>query len=250
VKKAELIGYLDEYLKVGEVTDYGKNGFQVGAMEGEVETIAFAVDASLSTFEEAVKGGAEMLFVHHGLFWKEVLLPTGLHYKRLGFLIENDLSLYAVHLPLDFHKECGNNHVMASKLGLRNIKEITAPDGIIIVEGEFEEVLGRREAFDRIEKRLSLNCLFWPFGPEKVKKTGICSGGASSYISHALEAGHDLYLTGEPSHSYYHHARDGRLNVAFGGHYQTETFGVQAMQQHLVERFGLKTFFIELPTGH
>ena len=176
--------------------------------------------------------------------------PTGLLYERIAFLVEKDLSLYAVHLPLDFHKECGNNHVMASKLGLRDVREIKAPDGVIIVEGELRETIGRREAFDHIEKTLDLDCLFWPFGPDKVKKIGICSGGAASYVPRVLEAGHDLYLTGEPSHSYYHSAMDGGLNVAFGGHYRTETFGVKAMQQHLEEKFGLKTFFIDVPTGH
>ena len=250
MKKSELIEYLDEYLRVGEIADYGKNGLQVGRREGEIETIAFAVDAAASTFEEAAKGGARMLFVHHGLFWKEQVTPTGLLYERIAFLVEKDLSLYAVHLPLDFHKECGNNHVMASKLGLRDVREIKAPDGVIIVEGELRETIGRREAFDHIEKTLDLDCLFWPFGPDRVKKIGICSGGAASYVPRVLEAGHDLYLTGEPSHSYYHNAMDGGLNVAFGGHYRTETFGVKAMQQHLEEKFGLKTFFIDVPTGH
>lgn len=90
----------------------------------------------------------------------------------------------------------------------------------------------------------------WPFGPEKVRKIGICSGGASSLIPFCAEADLDLFLTGEPSHTYYHYAIEGRLNVAFGGHYETETFGLKALRKHIEEKFKLQTVFLDIPTGH
>lgn len=170
MKKTELISYLDRYLKISEIEDYSKNGLQVGDDGGEVDLVAFAVDASLASFEKASEKGASLLIVHHGLFWKDIILPKGIHFKRLESLIKKGLTLYGVHLPLDYHGECGNNQVMAAALDLDKTGEMRADDGTILVKGELKEALDREGAVEMTEKKLGLKCLSGPSAPKRSGK--------------------------------------------------------------------------------
>lgn len=250
MKRTDLVTYLEEYLQVRTIEDASNNGLQVEGAD-EVERLAFAVDASLASFEAARAAQAQMLVVHHGLFWGKPLMVTGAHRQRLARLLEGNLSLYAAHLPLDFHAEVGNNATLARWLQLEDI----APFGDY--EGHAPGFAGRlpgeltlSQFVKKVETTLGEPTIkTWDFGPETVQRVGIISGGAAFLLDQVWEAGIDTYLTGEMSHSAFHQAREWGLNVVFAGHYATETPGVKALAEHLAQRFGLDTQFLDLPTG-
>lgn len=250
MNRDDLVAYLDDYLQTKTIEDSSNNGLQVEGAD-EVSRLAFAVDASLAAFQAAQQAGAQMLVVHHGLFWSKPIMVTGFHRRRMGKLFDAGLSLYAVHLPLDFHAEVGNNTTLARWLALAEAAPFGdykgQPAG---VAGRLPEALPLETFAARVEELLGEPVVkVWPFGPALVRRVGVVSGGAAFLINQAAEADLDVYLTGEMSHSFFHDARELGLNVVFGGHYATETAGLKALAGHLAERFGLETVFLDLPTG-
>ncbi len=248
----DLDSFLREYLEIERFVpiDAGLNGLQVGRRDKEVRRIAYTVDAALETMRRAAEAEADMLLVHHGIFWGQVYPIVGPAFERFRTLLDHDLALYAVHLPLDYHPEVGNNAVMAERLGLVD----TAPFGLyrgtsVGWKGRLPSAMTPREVaetlFGSSDEVLSL----LPFGREKVETVGIVSGGAPRNVSEAIAEGLDLFVTGDASHTIYHEALEGGINVIFGGHYATETWGVRRLSALLSERFGLETVEIDLPTG-
>ncbi|MFW6202001.1 MAG: Nif3-like dinuclear metal center hexameric protein [Gemmatimonadota bacterium] len=247
---SELVEYTDAYLRVGEVPDSSRalNGLQVTNAGRRIERIGAAVDASEATIEGAIEGGCDLLLVHHGLFWDGNRPVTGRRYRRLRRLVEADVAVYSAHLPLDVHPEVGNNIVLARELGLE-------------VDGRFGEYDGeplgfcgrlelRREALAaRLDEVLGGRVVMIPGGPERVERVGVITGGAGDMIGAAIESGLDAYITGEGAHHTYFDAMEGGINVYYGGHYATETWGVRALAEHLADRFGLEWEFIDRPTG-
>lgn len=230
--------------------DPSQNGLQVDNSGKEVRKAAFAVDACMETIKRAAELGADMLFVHHGLFWGKSTLITGIHYKRIKALIDNDIALYAVHLPLDAHPRYGNNVGLAERIGLHELKPFGKWKGVQIgLCGSFEKELSLDEAvlklFPNGEKVLNI----LPFGKRKIKTAGIISGGGAGGIQEAALQGLDLYITGEIEHAVYHTALENRINVIAGGHYQTETVGVQLVAEKLERDTGLEVCFVDVPTG-
>lgn len=250
MKRDELTNYLDDYLRIGEFEDRSKNGLQVEGPQ-DVARVAFAVDSSLAGFDKAAELGADLLIVHHGLFWGDVEVLTGPLFRRVKTLIQGNVGLYAAHIPLDVHQEVGNNVQLARDLDL----EVTGTFGDY--HGTPIGVAGRplhgrvtREAFVELTNaRLHTGCVVQAHGPAEIRTVGIISGGAASMIDQAARSGFDLYLTGETNHSYAHAAEEYGLNVVFAGHYATETVGLRALARHLEGKFGLETIFIDLPTG-
>ncbi len=250
MKLGELVGYLDEFLRVRVIEDSSNNGLQVGGAE-EVTRLAFAVDASLAAFEAARASAAQMLIVHHGLFWGNPLMVTGIHRHRLQTLLDAGIALYAAHLPLDYHEEVGNNVTLARWLELEDVEPFGAykdlPAG---TAGYLSQPCSLERFTVQVEQSLGEPVLrVWPFGADAVQKVGIVSGGAGSLVSQAVDAGVDVYLTGEVSHIAYHEARELGVNVVFGGHYATETAGLKSLGEHLSARFDLETTFLDLSTG-
>jgi dinuclear metal center YbgI/SA1388 family protein len=245
----ELSAYLDDYLCHDSVPDYRDafNGLQVEG-RSEVKRIAIAVDACSATIEQAIFGGADMMLVHHGLFWGAKAPVTGAYYRRLAALIKSDLSLYSTHIPLDAHPEVGNNHVLARQLGLTVGGMFGEHEGVPIGVWAETEV-PREELVSRIKAQLGIDPLVIATGPETVRKVGIITGGAGSMIKDAQQAGCDTFITGEGQHHTYFEAEERGLNVIYAGHYATETVGVKALAKHLDQRFGLESFFIDHPTG-
>ncbi|HZO87912.1 MAG TPA: Nif3-like dinuclear metal center hexameric protein [Chthonomonadaceae bacterium] len=245
----ELVAYLDTYLAVREVPDWKEayNGLQVEGRR-EVRRVAVAVDACLATIERAATERADMMIVHHGLFWGPKAPVTGPYYRRLAALIKNDIALYSCHTPLDAHPEVGNNHVLARLLGLELAGPFGEHEGVPI--GVYAETELAREAFvARVREALGVSPLVIATGPETVRRVGIVTGGAGTWIERAAARGLDTFLTGEGPHYTYFEAEERGLNVLYAGHYATETVGVRALGQHLTERFGLETFFLDHPTG-
>lgn len=245
----ELCRYLDTYLRLSEVPDYppAVNGLQV-ENSGEVERVAVAVDAAQATIDEAARRGAQLLLVHHGLFWDGPVPIIGRRYQRLQALFAADLAVYSAHLPLDAHAEVGNSAVLARNLGVQVEGGFGEYKGITVgVWGTLE--LRREELHERLSARLGGPVQLVPGGPERIRRVGVVTGAAGDMTRAAAEAGLDAFVTGEAAHHNFFDAEEGGINLFLGGHYATEVWGVRALAAHLEERFGLPWSFVDHPTG-
>lgn len=249
MRRNELVRYLDEYLSIGLFSsiDPSLNSLVVGGPDKEVSKIAFAVDACQRTFDLALEWGADMLIVHHGLYWGRPIAVTGPHYSRIKKLLDGKLDLYVAHLPLDAHPSVGNNAVMASLLGLVDIEPFARFKGVDIgLQGRLPKALTAQE----ISNLLGFTKpIILPFGPDSIQSVGIVSGGASDDAHTALQEGLDCFITGECEHQVYNDCLEGGITMIGGGHYETEVFGVQALAEHLSELFGVQILFLDHPTG-
>ncbi len=249
MRLAQLASYLDDYLRTGEVGDdpNALNGLQV-ENAGEVRNMAVAVDACQAVIDRAAQQGADLLLVHHGLFWAGLEPLVGRHYRRVAALLKHGIALYSAHIPLDRHPEVGNNIVLARKLGV----EVRgwfgdyrgAPLG---TWGELD--LPREAVASRLTAILGSAPRVIAGGPERVRRLGIITGSAGSMIRQAREADLDSFVTGEGQHWTYFEAEELGVNAFFAGHYATETLGVKALAEHVAERFQLPWTFIDHPTG-
>ncbi len=249
MKLREVAEYLDAYLRVDAVPDapVALNGLQL-ENGGTVTRVAAAVDASEAAALAAVERGCDLLLVHHGLFWDGNRPVTGRRYRKLKPLMDAGVAVYSAHIPLDLHPEVGNNVVLARELGIE-------------LEGTFGEeygvdlgVWGRLEVRREVLAARLDECLGGPVrmlagGPERLARVGVVTGAAGSMIGDAIAAGLDGFVTGEGRHHSFFDAMEGGINVYYGGHYATETWGVRALAAHLEERFGLPWEFLSLPTG-
>ena len=249
MKRDELVQWLDDYLAIADYSDPSLNGLQVEGAE-EVGKVAVAVDSSLETFEKAADLGADMLIVHHGLFWGSPIAITGMHKKRVAFLLDQEISLYAAHIPLDAHREVGNNWGLAMILGMQELEDFGYFKGKPIgVKGTFSQPKQRRLLANLLEEKLGEPVMVLEGGPEQVSSFGIVSGGAAWDVVTAANEGLDAFLTGEPRHEVFHDAFERGINAMFGGHYMTETVGVNLLADKIRELHDLPVEFIYLPTG-
>lgn len=245
----DLVRWLNETLAIDHFDDRSLNGLQVEGRD-VVTKVALAVDATLAAFEQAADMGADMLITHHGLFWGTPLAIRGTHRARVSYLLRHEISLYTAHLPLDAHREFGNNWGLARILGLDDLENFISYRGQSIgVKGRFPNPISLRDLADTIERELGEAVLVHAGGPLLVSTLGICSGAAANEVITAAEAGLDAFLTGEPSHAMFPEAFERSINALFAGHYMTETVGVNLLANELRERFGLATEFVLLPTG-
>ncbi len=243
--------FLDRELQVARISDQALNGLQI---EGDrpVRVVATAVDASLATFQAAHKAKADLLLVHHGLFWGKPYAWTGMHAQRIKALFQAGIGLYASHLPLDAHPRLGNNVLLARGLGLKLLKPFGVYHGQTIgVRGTFSRPLSRKELSQKISTLLHIRPKVLTFGPEKIRTAAIVSGGGSDMVQQAWETSPrcDAFITGEASHITYHPCQEAGLNLFLAGHYATETLGVKALGQCLEKKYGIRSIFLDLPTG-
>ncbi len=244
--------FVRETLEVERIdpSDIALNGLQIARRNHKIGRIAFAVDACMESFKRTVSMRADLLFVHHGLFWGKPYRLVDMLYERVRFLIENDLALYAMHLPLDMHLEYGNNAGIASSMGLEETEPFGEYHGIKIgLKGVLPKPSGIDELVRRISSDNSKPLRILPFGPEKIRKIGIVSGGAPEMVRQAVGEGLDLYITGDASHTVYHEALENGINVIFAGHYATETWGVRLFKRKIESEFEVETYFIDIPTS-
>jgi len=237
---------LDTFLSA----DDSLNGIQVDNDGSEVTKIAFAVDAGMEVFKRAADAGAGMLFVHHGLFWGSAVRLSGYFRERIKFLLDNNIALYGVHLPLDQHAQFGNCAVLADLLGITEREPFGLYHGHKIgYKGKLSEPLSTEDAAKKITymKRPPLGV--FPFGKKENLTCAVVSGGAAMEAFQAMEEGVDLYVTGEASHTLYHHAQEAGLNIIAGGHYSTEVWGVLRMMEECKLKLNMETEFIDVPTG-
>ncbi len=244
-----LVSYLDDYLRTGEVGDDANalNGLQV-ENGGEVQNVAVAVDACQAVIDQAAERGADLLIVHHGLFWGGLEPLVGRHYRRVAALLKHGIALYSAHIPLDRHPEVGNNIVLARKLGVEVRGWFAEYRGSPLgVWGELD--LPREGLARRVADILGASPRVIAGGPDRVKRLGIITGSAGSMIRDASDAELDSFITGEGPHWTYFDAEELGVNAFFAGHYATETLGVKALAEHITERFQLPWTFVDHPTG-
>jgi len=226
--------------------DVALNGLQVTRVEQEITRVAFAVDAALTTIEQAAQQKADMLFVHHGIFWGSVEAMIGGLYTRIAALIKHDIALYACHLPLDAHPVYGNNTCLAHAMGLSDVVPFGCYRGKKIgIKGVFAPARAR----DSVVNFFSSPLAVLPFGGEKIKTVAIISGGAPFEVRQAIEEHIDLYVTGDASHSVYHQCREAEINMISAGHYATETWGVRSLKNLLEQEKNIECTFIDAPTA-
>jgi dinuclear metal center YbgI/SA1388 family protein len=244
----EIIEFCDELLEIDSFEDYGPNGLQVpGATE--VEKVASGVSANHAFIEAAIDAGAQLVIAHHGLFWGGD--PQALSEQlaaRLRALLGADVSLAAYHLPLDAHREIGNNALLCEGLGFELGESFSLLHGRPIgVTGHSSEGLTAAELTARVTELVGREPLVFEEGPERIESIGIVSGGASKQIGDAIDLDLDAYLTGEPSEPAMADAREGRIHFIAAGHYATETFGVSRLGELISERFGVEHEFVDVP---
>lgn len=249
VDRDTLVRWLGEYLNIGAYPDPSLNGLQI---EGTpvIRRVAASVDTSVRTLQDAADNGADLLLVHHGLFWGQPLAVTGPHGRRVRTALMADLNLYAAHIPLDAHPEVGNNAMIARALSLQHARPFGDWQGHKIgLAGELPFAQSLQDFADRVQKLTGEICLVHGGGIPQVQRLGIVSGGGAGAVAEAAAAGLDTLLTGEPEHKHFHDAFEYGVNVVFAGHYETEVFGVRALAARLEQEFGLPWQFLHHPTG-
>jgi dinuclear metal center YbgI/SA1388 family protein len=239
-----IISALDELLSPAEYDDLGPNGLQVPGPEDVVRVVT-GVTASRELIERAVGEQAQLVLVHHGLFWD--FHPTGLTpvlAERLRPLFKHDIALAGYHLPLDGHPELGNNALLAGRLGC----ERHEPFASIGRAGTFPgDGIPAGELFERVREVTEREPTVFAGGPDTVRRIAIVSGGGAGYLEQAIEQGLDAFLTGEPREHVMSLAREAGIHFIAAGHYATETFGVRALGDWLAARFGVEHVWVDLP---
>jgi dinuclear metal center YbgI/SA1388 family protein len=251
----DIVAYLDRLLGIPATPDSpgAMNGLQV-ANRGHVAKIAAAVDASQRTIDGAVAAGANLLLVHHGLFWRGVLPIAGPQYSRLRAIFDHDLAVYSAHLPLDLHPVFGNNVLLAKELGLVPSGEFARFGPIAIgVRGAADvpttELVARASRLAR-EHGGEAHGTDFP-SSRRTRSWAMCSGAGASTetLDEAVALGADTLIVGEGPHWTAVEAPERGLVIIYAGHYATETLGVRALAQDLSARFGVPWEFVAAPTG-
>jgi dinuclear metal center YbgI/SA1388 family protein len=246
----EILAELDVLLAPERFEDFGPNGLQVPGPD-EISTLATGVSASAELFERAAAERADLVLVHHGLFWGTSPGPIDAQLKRrLQLLFEADMALAAYHLPLDAHAQFGNNALLAQALGAERLDQPFAMHA-----GEPIGALARfpggditaSELVARTRTATGREPLVFEAGPARVGKLALVTGSGVDYLDEAARAGADAFVTGEPAERAMAQARELGVHFIAAGHYATETFGVRALGEHLAQRFALRQVFLDVP---
>ncbi len=244
--------WLDGRLMTAQFSrDHSNNGLQIEGRSA-VSKVVGGVDGCLGLFEAARGAGADLVLVHHGLSWGgEPRRWTGWVAKRFGALFQHDISLYASHLPLDAHPECGNNAILADRIDLRERQPFFVYDGVPIGwTGRLTKPLLPEQLAAEYARALPAQPrLFGMVGRPVARVAVVSGGGGLDGVIQAAEAGTELFITGEMEHVMFQAAQELGLGVLALGHYASETVGVKRLLEELATQFGLRTEFIDLPTG-
>jgi len=247
ISLAEMRSALDALLRPGDYRDYCPNGLQVQGRDS-ISCLVTGVTANQALIDAAIEKGADAILVHHGYFWRgEDSVISGIRRNRIKALLDNDLNLFAYHLPLDAHPGLGNNAQLGITLGFRTEADLDPlHKSVVGVHGVLDEPCSGEDLAARITARLQRTPFHIPGSAEKIEKIGWCTGSAQNYIEMAWEAGVDAYLTGEVSEQTVHFARETGLHFFAAGHHATERYGVQAVGNHLAAEFGISHEFVDI----
>jgi len=250
-----IAAHLDELLRTREIPDYAPalNGVQL-ENRGEIVKVAAAVDFSRRVAEATIATGANLLLVHHGIFWGGLKPISGRLYDCIAPLVRHDVAVYSSHLPLDAHPTLGNNALLARELGLEPTGTFARFQTIHVgVQGTTE--IPTRQIIDAaraIARRHEGDVIATSYEESRLtRRWGICTGAGAdaNTIREALETGIDTLIVGEGPHYTAVEAADVDLAIIYVGHYATETFGVRALADYVSSTFGIPWEFIEAPTG-
>ncbi len=241
-----VVQFLDRTLQNQAFTDSSNNGLQI-ANRGTVTSVAVGVDASLRFLQAAHEHGADFVICHHGLSWADSLKRiTELNYELVAFAITHNIAVYASHLPLDAHPLYGNNAQLAKLLKLKNVEPAFSYHGNTIgVTGTLPRAMAFTDFCALVKQHLACESRALDFGPKRVQKIGIVSGGGSDMIAEAKALGVDAFLTGEPSLQGYTLAENLKMNAVFAGHYATELTGVRALANLVTRKFRVPSTVID-----
>jgi dinuclear metal center YbgI/SA1388 family protein len=246
----EIVRYLDTELRLAEVPDYSGalNGLQL-ENSGTVTKVAAAVDASLPVFRKAIAAGADLLIVHHGMFWQGAQSVVGSQYEKIKLAIDANMAVYSVHIPLDIHHEWGNNILLCEELGMRNTEKFHPWKGELLgLKQEMDLTL--EKLLERVKLAVGGEVNFCPGrNSESVGMVGVITGGAGSEIQAMADSGINTFITGEGPHWSYPLAEELGVNIIYGGHYATETFGVLKLIEVLEKKYLLCKHFVSHPSG-
>lgn len=240
----ELENHLNQLLEISRFRDYCPNGLQVEGRE-DIHSIVSGVTASMDLLQAAINSNADAIIVHHGYFWRgENACLTGIKGRRIAQLMTNNINLFAYHLPLDVHPELGNNTQLAKKLGLIETDRFGEQDIAVLGKPAHPMTLSA------LAEKISLTLMRKPMiigDPNKpIKRIAWCTGAAQSYFDAATQMDIDAFITGEISEQTVHIARESGIAFLSAGHHATERYGVQALGEHLAQKFGLKHQFIDI----
>ena len=243
VQRDEVIQYANDLLNIGEFDDLSINGLQVEGKE-QIQKIVLGVSTSERMFQSAAEEKADMIVVHHGVFWKNSLPRklTGIHYKRMALLIKNHINLAAYHLPLDAHPEIGNNAQILKRIGLEPITPVEV--GFL---GRFNSPMEWSKFVEIVNQELQTTSLTFHFGSQMVSRVLVLSGGSSRFYQLALENNADTFLGGDMKENVVRELEEVGLNFIHAGHYNTEKFGIQALGRKLEQQFKISCKFIDIP---
>ena len=244
-----IVKHCDQLLRTKDITDWdgAVNGLQVDN-DGTVTRLAATVDASTATIKLAIAARADLLLVHHGLFWTPTHPWTGRRYQMLRLLLESNLAVYSSHLPLDAHPKLGNNARLCAALGLENLRPFFFEKGQYL-GFQTKARIPREKLTVRLSQAVGGPVVVLPGGPTICQRIGVVTGGAGGELKKAASEGVDTFVTGEGQHWTYALAEELGVNVLYGGHYSTETFGVKALAEHLSRKFSVPWIFLDHPTG-
>lgn len=247
LKLTQLTRFLNKEFRIKKIPDPSKNGLQVKGKKN-IKKIALSVDASLELFKKAKQKNCDLIIVHHGLFWKKQKDILNIIKNKANFLKKNKISLFAIHLPLDKHFKYGNNAQIANLVSLKKFKSFANYKGTYVgFYGNYNKNINN--LIKTIKTRINKNIKTQLFGQKKVKKLGIVSGAGISHIYDCKRKNINTFITGEPKHSYFHIAKELKLNMIFLSHYKSEILGIKALQKLIKQKFNIETLFIDIPTG-
>lgn len=250
-RTAEVIAEIDRLLEPSKFADYCPNGLQVPGKD-VVGRLVTGVSAHVELFERAAEAGGDLVLVHHGLFWGSgpMLVDAPLK-RRLKLLFDAELALAAYHLPLDAHRELGNNALLARALGAERLVPFAPHKGQPIgCMARFADgglaVSGADGLVERVRGLTGQDPLVFAHGPEQVRTLAVVTGAGTDYAPEAIALGADAFLTGEPAERAAAIAREGEIHFLAAGHHATERFGVRRLGEHLARRFELEHVFIDV----
>ncbi len=244
VKINELAHYTQQLMQVESFKDYCPNGLQVEG-RAEIRKIVTGVTASMALLEAAHRADADLILVHHGYFWRnEDARIIGIKRNRIAFLLKHDLNLMAYHLPLDAHPEFGNNVQLGKVLGILPINYVGESN--LVAYGELSRVSTLGDFSALVEKCLQRTPLVIGNPQQLIKKVAWCTGAAQGYIDSAIELGADVFISGEISEQTTHQALETGVSYIAAGHHATERYGIQALGEHLAEKFNLLHEFVDV----
>lgn len=247
ISNKSLLSYLNQLLKPEKVKDYCPNGMQVEG-KGSIKRVVTGVTATYALIEKAIEIKADAIFVHHGYFWRgENPQITGMKYKRLKALLENDINLYAYHLPLDIHPKFGNNAQLAELLGIETEGGLEQYNpSSVAMRGRLSNPQSLNDFSNLVSVRLNRTPLVIAGGDHTIETIAWCTGGGQGYIEQAAEQNIDAFITGEVSEQTTHIAKEMNIHFIAAGHHATERYGAKALGEHLKDKFDLDVSFIDI----